>query len=87
MIKFSSQIKKHFSSYLIKNGKVVTSNQNFLSDVLIRDGCISSIGQCTNIPAGTQTIDASDKLVIPGGIDTHTHMQLPFMGTYAIDDF
>ena len=38
-------------------------------------------------PEGTRTIDAKGKLVIPGGIDTHTHMQEPFMGTTTIDDF
>ena len=45
------------------------------------------IGTNLVIPGGARTIEAQGKLVMPGGIDTHTHMQLPFMGTTAVDDF
>jgi dihydropyrimidinase len=45
------------------------------------------IGTNLVIPGGARTIEAQGKLIIPGGIDTHTHMQLPFMGTQAADDF
>ena len=45
------------------------------------------IGEGIHVQEGVQEVDATGKLVIPGGIDTHTHMQLQYMGTVAIDDF
>ena len=48
---------------------------------------IKQVGLDVDVPGGTKVINAAGKLVIPGGIDTHTHCQLPFMGTQAIDDF
>ena len=45
------------------------------------------VGTNLQVPDGTRTIEAEGKLVIPGGIDTHTHMEEPFMGTTTIDDF
>jgi dihydropyrimidinase len=57
-----------------------------IADVLIEDGKIAQIS--ANIShKNAEVIDCTGKMVIPGGIDTHTHMQLPFMGTNAIDDF
>ena len=52
------------------------------SDSLLRD-----VGENLIVPGGTKTIDAKGKLVIPGGIDTHTHLELHFMGTRTGDDF
>src|SRR6185436_14489886 len=71
---------------LIKNGNVVTAVDNYFADVLIEDGKISVIGATLSMEAD-KVIDASGKLVIPGGIDPHTHMELPFGGTSTSDDF
>jgi dihydropyrimidinase len=77
---------KYLQSYLLKNAKVVNSDFSFKADVLLEDGKIAGISD--NLTHKTATvIDCTNKLVIPGGIDTHTHMQLPFMGTFAADDF
>ncbi|MYM57865.1 dihydropyrimidinase [Vibrio sp. OCN044] len=72
---------------LIKGGDIVTHEQTYSADILCVDGKISQIGQNLDIPEDTEIIDADGKLVMPGGIDPHTHMQLPFMGTVASDDF
>src|ERR1700687_3663888 len=71
---------------LIKNGNVVTAVDNYFADVLIEDGKVSVIGARLSMEAD-RTIDASGMLDIPGGIDPHTHMELPFGGTSASDDF
>ncbi|MBL8954245.1 MAG: dihydropyrimidinase [Myxococcaceae bacterium] len=75
------------SSTLIRGGTVVTAEQTVRADVLCADGVIKAVGEKLDAPAGAKTIDAGDLLVMPGGIDPHTHMQLPFMGTVASDDF
>ena len=72
---------------LIKNGKVVNDDRSFVADVYVEDGIIKDVGRNLITPGGCRTIDAAGKFVMPGGIDTHTHMQLPFMGTQAVDDF
>jgi len=71
---------------LIKNGNVVTAVDNYFADVLVEDEKISVIGATLDMEAD-RVIDAANRLVIPGGIDPHTHMELPFGGTAASDDF
>src|SRR5215213_8364931 len=71
---------------LIKNGRIVTAVDDYTADILIEDETISTIGKSLDMDADL-TIDAKNKLVIPGGIDPHTHMELPFGGTQSSDDF
>jgi len=72
---------------LIKGGTVVNADRTFNADVLCSDGKIVSIGENTEAPAGATVVDAGGQFVMPGGIDPHTHMQLPFMGTVTTEDF
>ncbi len=51
------------------------------------DGIVRQVGLDLKVPEDAQRLDATGLYVMPGGIDTHTHMQLPFMGTVAVDDF
>src|SRR6266576_4062329 len=71
---------------LIRNGNIITATDNYTADILIEGEKISVIGAKLDMEADL-TIDAAGKLVIPGGIDPHTHMELPFGGTTAADDF
>jgi len=57
------------------------------ADVYVEDRYIKMVGKNLEVPGGTKVIDATGKLVIPGGIDTHCHLQMPFMGTHSVDDF
>src|SRR3954468_14837212 len=70
---------------LIKNGRIVTATDDYVADILILDEKIQAIGVGMDAPG--KVIDASGKLVIPGAIDPHVHMELPFGGTVSSDDF
>ena len=74
---------------LITNGTIVTADGSYAADVLIDGETIASIGHDLAGGGATadETIDATGKYVIPGGIDVHTHMELPFGGTAASDTF
>ena len=74
---------------VIRGGTVVNADREQRADVLCVDGRIVAVGEdaAAQAPAGAQTLDASGQYVLPGGIDPHTHMQLPFMGTVTMDDF
>src|SRR5712671_269560 len=71
---------------LIRNGNIITAVDNYHADILIEDERVSIIGAKLEMEADV-VLDATNKLVIPGGIDPHTHMELPFGGTTASDDF
>ncbi|CAG5037598.1 unnamed protein product [Parnassius apollo] len=72
---------------LIKNGRVVNEDGMEDADVYVEDGIIKQLGRNLIIPGGTRVIDATGKLVMPGGIDPHTHLELEMMGAKTADDF
>lgn len=76
-------------SVLIRGGTVVNADREFRADVLCVDGVIAAVGEnlAAQAPAGCSVVDAGDQYVLPGGIDPHTHMNFPFMGTTTVDDF
>lgn len=71
----------------IRGGTVVNADGERTADVLCVDGVIAAVGEDLDVPVGAEVIDAGGQYVMPGGIDPHTHMQLPFMGTVTADDF
>jgi dihydropyrimidinase len=75
------------SVVLLRGGTVVTSDSEQRADVLVVGETIAAVGPGLDAPAGARIIDAGGAYVIPGGIDPHTHMELPFMGTVASEDF
>jgi dihydropyrimidinase len=72
---------------LIRNGTVVTATDTCLADVGILDGRIAAIGKDLPVENAAKLIDATGRYVIPGGIDVHTHLDMPFGGTTSADDF
>ena len=72
-------------SKLIQNGTVVTADRTYKADVLVQHDKIVAIGD--NLGAADHVLDATGCYVMPGGIDPHTHLEMPFMGTYSTDDF
>ena len=69
---------------IIKNGTIVTADLTYKADVRVENGVITEIGQ--GLTGGTE-LDATGCYIMPGGIDPHTHLEMPFMGTYSADDF
>src|SRR5437868_6701993 len=80
-------------SLLIKNGRIVTADADQVADIFIEGETISAIGKNlsafveTGHALSLQTIDANGKLIFPGGIDPHAHLDMPFMGTFSRDNY
>jgi dihydropyrimidinase len=72
-------------SILIRGGRVITAADDYVGDVFVEDERISLIGESLDVEAD-RVIDASGKYVLPGGVDPHTHLDMPFGGTVTIDD-
>ena len=72
-------------STLIKNAHIITASESFRSDILIENGKISKLGDDLSTDV-SQVIDATGKLITPGGVDPHTHFALPMFGTISSDD-
>lgn len=73
-------------SILIKNGRIITADSDQTADIFIEGETIKQIGRNLNVTADKE-IDASGKLVFPGGIDPHVHLDMPFMGTFSSDNY
>ncbi|MBU3713352.1 MAG: dihydropyrimidinase [Ferruginibacter sp.] len=73
-------------SILIKNGRVVTVDSDSIADIYIEGETIEAVGKNLDCKAD-KVIDASGKLVMPGGIDPHVHLEMPFMGTFSSDNY
>src|SRR5215831_746047 len=71
-------------SVLIKNGRIITASDDYVADLFIEGEKISAIGKGLSVTASKE-IDATGKLVFPGGIDPHVHLDMPFMGTFSSD--
>ncbi len=72
---------------LIKNGTIVSASDTFKADIAVSDGKIVSISEQISEEGYKEVLDASGKLVLPGAIDAHTHLQMPFGGTISADDY
>ncbi len=73
-------------SLLIKNGRIITAADDYVADIYIENEKIVTIGKNLSVTTD-KVIDAKNKLVIPGGIDPHVHLDMPFMGTYSSDNY
>ncbi len=73
-------------SLLIKNGRIITADADYVADIFTEGETIRAIGRNLKLEAD-KVIDAEGKLVFPGGIDPHVHLEMPFMGTYSSDSY
>jgi len=73
-------------SVLIKNGRIITAIDDYVADIFIEGETVSTIGKNLAVKADKE-IDAAGRLVMPGGIDPHVHLDMPFMGTFSSDSY
>jgi dihydropyrimidinase len=74
-------------SILLKNGRVITADSDSICDILTEGEAIVAIAKNLPVAEGVQVIDCTGKLVVPGGIDPHVHLEMPFMGTFSSDTY
>jgi dihydropyrimidinase len=79
--------RQHAMPLLIVNADIVNADSRYTADILCEDGRIARIDRGITPPPGAEVIDATGKHVFPGFIDPHTHIYLPFMGTFSKDDY
>lgn len=72
---------------IIKNGTIVTATEMFKADLAVKDGKVAAIGENLSTDGCNNVVDATGKLVLPGAIDAHTHLAMPFGGTISSDDY
>jgi dihydropyrimidinase len=75
------------ASLLIQHGTIVNSDSTIMADLLVHGSTIKEIGSAIPRSAAQTVIDATGLLLLPGGVDAHTHLDMPFGGTYSADDF
>jgi dihydropyrimidinase len=73
-------------SVLIRNGRIITATDDYVADIFIEGETIKAIGRNLGMKAGKE-LNAEGMLVLPGGIDPHVHLDMPFMGTFSSDDY
>ena len=73
-------------SIIIRNGRIITATDDYVADILVEGETVKAIGTHLNAKADKE-IDAGGKLVFPGGIDPHVHLDMPFMGTFSSDNY
>ena len=66
---------------------MVNADRAFAADVLLADGLIAAVGPGLSAPPGARVLNATGLMVMPGGVDPHTHLEMPFMGAVTVDDF